>query len=90
MGAKALSVAKAMIGAKAPFCLTTPTEVDEYISDEEIFESHNALQTITLSLRKANKEFRDLVAAGLTTNEEFQRIGELHVKVENYGVSHVI
>ena len=56
---------------KGPIPSITPTEADEYISDEEIFESHNALQTITLSLRKANKKFWDLVAVGLTTDEEF-------------------
>ena len=75
---------------KGPLPSTASIENDEYISDEEIFESHNALQTITLSLRKANKEFQDLVAAGLTIDEEFQRIGELRVKIANYGVSHVI
>ena len=76
---------------KDPVPSITPTiEADEYLSDEEIFESHNAMQTITLSLRKANKEFRDLVATGLTTDEEFRRIGELRIKIANYGVSHVI
>jgi hypothetical protein len=62
----------------------------EYISDEEIFDSRDPLQTIELSLRKANREFQDLVAAGPETAEDFQRIAELRVKIANYGVSHVI
>ena len=68
---------------------TTSTE-NEYISDKEIFDSIDPLQTIELSLRKANREFRDLVTAGLETYEDFLRITELCVKIENYGVSHVI
>jgi hypothetical protein len=42
---------------KGPVPSTTSTENDEYISDEEIFDSRNPLQTIELSLRKANREF---------------------------------
>jgi len=76
---------------KGPIPSITPTtQADEYFSDEEILESHNAMQTITLSLKKANKEFRDLVAAGLTTDEEFRRMDQLRIKIANYGVSHVI
>ena len=76
---------------KGPICSITPTtQADEYFSDEEILESHNAMQTITLSLKKANKEFQDLVTAGLNTDEEFRRIDELRIKIANYGVSHVI
>jgi hypothetical protein len=75
---------------KGPIPSTTLTENDEYISDEEIFDSIDPLQTIELSLRKANREFRDLVAIGPKTVEDFQRIAKLHVKIENYGVSHVI
>jgi hypothetical protein len=69
---------------------TASTENDEYISDEEIFDSRDPLQTIELSLRKANREFRDLVAVRAKTAEDFQRIVELRVKIANYGVSHVI
>jgi hypothetical protein len=75
---------------KGPVPSTASTENDEYISDEEIFDSRDPLQTIELSLRKANREFRDLVAAGAETAEDFQRIAELRVKIANYGVSHVI
>jgi len=48
------------------------------------------MQTLTLALKKANKEFLDLVAAGVTTDEEFQRMDQLRIKIANYGVSHVI
>jgi hypothetical protein len=75
---------------KGPVPSTASTENDEYISDEEIFDSRDPLQTIELSLRKANREFWDLVAAGPETAEDFQRIAELRVKIANYGVSHVI
>ena len=66
------------------------TKNDEYISDEEIFDYRDPLQTIEFSLRKANREFLDLVIAGAETAEDFQRIVELRIKIENYGVSHVI
>ena len=89
-GGKGAERGKGHDRGKGPIPSITPTEANEYISDEEIFESHNALQTITLSLRKANKEFQDLVTARLTTDEEFERIGELRVKIENYEVIHVI
>ena len=69
---------------------TASTKNNEYISDEEIFDSRDPLQTIELSLRKANREFRDLVVVGLETVEDFKRIVELRVKIANYGVSHVI
>jgi hypothetical protein len=69
---------------------TKLTENDEYISDEEIFDSRDPLQTIELSLRKANREFWDLVIVGPKTAEDFQRIVELCIKIANYGVSHVI
>jgi hypothetical protein len=69
---------------------TASTKNDECISDEEIFDSRDPLQTIELSLRKANREFRDLVTAGVETAEDFQRIAELCVKIANYGVIHVI
>jgi hypothetical protein len=69
---------------------TASTENDEYISDEEIFDSGDPLQTIELSLRKANREFQDLVATGTEIAEDFQRIAELCVKIANYGVIHVI
>jgi hypothetical protein len=69
---------------------TTSTKNDEYISDEEIFDSIDPLQTIELCLRKTNREFRDLVAVGLETVEDFKRIDELCTKIANYGVSHVI
>ena len=69
---------------------TASTKKNEYISDEEIFDSTDPFQTIELSLRKANREFRDLVAVGPETTEVFQTIAELCVKIENYGVSHVI
>ena len=76
---------------KGPLPSITPTtQDDEYFSDEEILESHNAMQTLTLALKKANKEFLDLVAAGVTTDEEFQRMDQLRIKIANYGVSHVI
>ena len=66
------------------------TENDEYISDEEIFDSIDPLQTIELSIRKANREFQDLVITRLETNEDFLRIAGLRIKITNYGVSHVI
>jgi hypothetical protein len=75
---------------KGPVPSTASTENDEYISDEEIFDSRDPLQTIELSLRKANREFWDLVTVGPETAEDFQRIVELRVKIANYGVSHVI
>jgi hypothetical protein len=75
---------------KGPVPSTASTENDEYISDEEIFDSIDPLQTIELSLRKANREFWDLVAVGPETAEDFKRIVELRVKIANYGVSHVI
>lgn len=77
---------------KGPLTSITPTtEADEYFSDEEILQSHNVTQTITLALKKANKEFLDLVTAGVTgTDEEFQRMDQLRNKIANYGVSHVI
>jgi hypothetical protein len=75
---------------KGPIPSTASTKNDEYISDEEIFDSRDPLQTIELSLRKANREFHDLVAAGEKTVEDFQRIVELRVKITNYGVSCVI
>ena len=48
------------------------------------------MQTLTLALKKANKEFLDLVAAGVTTDEEFERMRQQRIKIANYGVSHVI
>ena len=75
---------------KGPIPSTTSTENDEYISDEEIFDSRDPLQTIELSLRKANREFQDLVSAGEEIAEDFQRIVELHIKITNYGVIHII
>ena len=75
---------------KGPVPSTASTENDEYISDEEIFDSRDPLQTIELSLRKANREFRDLVVVGVETDKDFQRIDELRINIENYGVSHVI
>ena len=75
---------------KGPVPSTTSTENDEYISDEEIFDSRDPLQTIEWSLRKGNREFLDLVTVGPETTEDFQRIVELCVKIANYGVSHVI
>jgi hypothetical protein len=75
---------------KGPVPSTTSIENNEYISDEEIFDSRDPLQTIELSLRKANREFHDLVTAGAETAEDFQRIVELCIKIANYGVSHVI
>jgi len=81
---------KGVYEGKGPVPSTTSTENDEYISDEEIFDSRDPLQTIELSLRKANREFQDLVTAGVENTEDFQRIDELHVKITNYGVIHVI
>ena len=75
---------------KGPIPRTASTKNDEYISDEEIFESRDPLQTIELSLRKANRELWDLVTAGPETVEDFQMIVELCVKIANYGVIHVI
>jgi hypothetical protein len=75
---------------KGPIPSIASTKNDEYISDEEIFDSIDPLQTIELSIRKANREFQDLVATGPKTVEDFKRIAELHVKIANYGVSHVI
>jgi hypothetical protein len=80
---------KGLIGEKA-VPSTASTKNDEYISGEEIFDSRDPLHTIELSLRKANRKFLDLVAAGPETAEDFQRVDELHVKITNYGVSHVI
>jgi hypothetical protein len=59
---------------KGPIPSTTSTENDEYISNEETFDSTNPLQTIELSLRKANREFQDLVDVGPETDEDFLRI----------------
>jgi hypothetical protein len=75
---------------KGPVPSTASTKNDKYINDEEIFDSREPLQTIELSLRKANREFLDLVTVGPKITEDFQRIAELCVKIENYGVSHVI
>jgi hypothetical protein len=75
---------------KGPIPSTASTENDEYISDEEIFDSRDPLQTIELSLKNANREFHDLAAVGVETTEDFKRIVELRVKITNYGVSHVI
>jgi hypothetical protein len=66
------------------------TKNDEYISDEEIFDSIDPLQTIELSIRKANREFLNLVIVGPETAQDFKRIAELCIKIENYGVIHVI
>jgi hypothetical protein len=81
---------KGIYRRKGPIPSTTSTKNDDYISDEEIFDSRDPLQTMELSLRKVNGEFRDLVIVGPEIDDDFLRIYELCVKIENYGVSHVI
>jgi hypothetical protein len=81
---------KGLEHGKGPVPSTALTENDEYISDEEIFDSIDPLQTIEVSLRKANRELRDLVATGLGTADDLKRIVELCIKISNYEVSHVI
>ena len=75
---------------KCPILSTASTEKNEYIRDEEIFDSRDPLQTIELSLRKVNREFQDLVTVRPEIDEDFLRIVELRIKIANYGVSHVI
>ena len=87
---KGLECGKGVDQGKGPVPSTTSTKNDEYISDEEIFDSRDPLQTIELSLRKASREFQDLVIVGPETTKDFQRIAELRVKIANYGVIHVI